>query len=86
MKSKITTKKSIQSTRRQTPSGQSHSIPLWLTSATKLTLVLKSGVQVIPESQTETLQTKPRITTSRTTLRTYKGSNIPVKRQRALDI
>ena len=42
IKPKTTTKKSTQSMRRQTSSGQSHSIPVQSTSATKLTLVLKS--------------------------------------------
>ena len=40
-----------------------------------------SGAQVnaIPENQIETLQTKPRITKSTTTLSLYNGSNISVK-------
>ena len=41
-KSKATTSKSTQSARSQTLSGQSHSIPMGPTSATKPTLVLKS--------------------------------------------
>ena len=43
-------------------------------------------VNVLPENQTETLQRKPRITKSTTTLSAYSGSNIPVKGQCTLDI
>ena len=43
-------------------------------------------INVIPDNQIETQQTKPRITKSMTTLSTYNGSNIPVKGQRTLDI
>ena len=84
MKPKITTNKSTLSPRRQTQSGQSHSIPMGPTSAYKSTLVLK--VNAIPENQIETLQTKPRITKSASTLSACNGSNKPVKGQCTLDI
>ena len=52
---------------------ESHSIPTGLK--------IDSGdlVNVIPEYQIETLQTKRRITKSTTTLSAYSRSNIPVK-------
>ena len=42
IKSKTTTNNPTQSTRKQTPSGQSHAIPVRQTPATKLALVFKS--------------------------------------------
>ena len=51
-------------------------------------LQIDSGAQVnvLPENQIETLQRKPRITKSMTTLSKYNRSNIPVKEQCTLDI
>ena len=43
-------------------------------------------VNVLPENQIESLQRKPRITKSTTTLSAYNGSNIPVKGKCTLDI
>ena len=42
IKSKTATNNPTQSTRKQTPSGQSHAIPVPQTPATKLALVFKS--------------------------------------------
>lgn len=42
-------------------------------------------VNVVSKNQSETLQTKPTITTLRTTLSTYYGNNIPVIWQCTLD-
>ena len=58
------------------------------TNGTNICYKIDSGAQVkvIPENQIETLQRKPRITKSMTTLSAYNGSNIPVKGQCTLDI
>ena len=58
------------------------------TNGTNSSYKIDSGAQVnvIPEQQIETLQTKPRITKSTPTLSAYKGSNIPVKGKWTLDI
>ena len=55
---------------------------------TNICYKIDSGAQVnvLPENLIETLQRKPRITKSTTTLSTYNGSNIPVKGQCTLDI
>ena len=58
------------------------------TNGTNSCYKINSGAQVnvIPENQIETLQTKPRITKSTTTLSAYNGSNIPVKGKCTLDL
>ena len=58
------------------------------TSTINICYKTDSGAQIneIPENQIKTLQTKPRITTSTTTLRTYNGSNISEKGQCTLNI
>ena len=58
------------------------------TNGTNICYKIDSGAQVniLPENQIETLQRKPRITKSTTTLSAYNGSNIPVKEQCTLDI
>ena len=58
------------------------------TNGTNICYKIDSGAQVnvLPENQIETLQRKPRITKSTTTISAYKGSNIPVKGQGTLDI
>ena len=58
------------------------------TNGTNICYKMESDAQgiIISENQTETLQTKPRITNSMTNLSAYNGSNIPVKGQCTLDI
>ena len=58
------------------------------TNRTNICYKIDSGAQVnvLPENQIETLQRKPRITKSTTTLSAYNGSNIPAKGQCTLDI
>ena len=58
------------------------------TNGTNICYKIDSGAQVnvLPENQIETLQRKPRITKSTTTLGAYNGSNISVKQQCTLDI
>ena len=58
------------------------------TNGTNICWKIDSGAQVnvFPENQIATLQRKPRITKSTTTLSAYNGSNIPVKGQCTSDI
>ena len=57
-------------------------------NGTSICYKINSGAQVniIPENKIETLQAKPRITKSTTTLSADNGSNVLVKRQCTLDI
>ena len=58
------------------------------TNGTNICYKIDSGAQVniIPENQIETLQTKPNITKSTTTLSKYNRGNIPAKGQCTLDV